>query len=254
MSQGFVFCTALLPQTQIEQWLPRINQRYEIIDPLRRQGQGIGEVIGPEQRFAPTASSFTLGVVFPDPELETLFATISKGKAGEFIQQRLGQPLACNVSQSWVRRQYAPRNYPPLHAPHGWHQDGALGFDFLSYPDGAFPADALLPMITCWIGLEPCGVGAPGLEILRQPLTMLLPPAELREECVRARFRPEEFYRPEFAPGDAVLMRGDVLHRTFVTSGMTNDRTSIELRFFPAEQIPARLKGDRFLVLRNTSR
>jgi len=30
---------------------------------------------------------------------------------------------------------------------------------------------------------------------------------------------------------------------------MTKDRTSIELRFFPAENIPARLKGDRFVTL-----
>src|SRR6266404_3531060 len=135
------------------------------------------------------------------------------------------------------------------HAPHGWHQDGALRFDFQSHPDGNFPSDAVLPMVTCWIALGPCGVGAPGLEIVTRRLDTLLIPGELSNERVRTRFACEEFYRPAMEAGDAVLMRGDILHRTLVTPEMTQDRTSIELRFFEANNLPVRFKGDRFVVL-----
>ena len=157
--------------------------------------------------------------------------------------------IACTLTQSWVRRQYAPHRYPPLHAPHGWHQDGALGFDFLSHPGERFPSDALLSMVTCWIALGPCGMDAPGLEIVTPRLGTLLAPGELMDERVRARFAPEEFYRPAMEAGDAVLMRGDILHRTLVRPQMTKDRTSIELRFFEAENLPVRLKGNRFLTV-----
>jgi len=68
------------------------------------------------------------------------------------------------------------------------------------------------------------------------------------EERVRARFAPEEFYRPAMEAGDAVLMRGDILHRTLVSPEMTQDRTSIELRFFAEDNRPMRLKGDCFMV------
>jgi hypothetical protein len=77
----------------------------------------------------------------------------------------------------------------------------------------------------------------------------LVQPTELTEQRVRARFPPEEFWRPAMQAGDAVLFRGEILHRTHVTSEMTCDRTSIEARFFPGDQIPDRLKSDRFLTL-----
>jgi hypothetical protein len=77
----------------------------------------------------------------------------------------------------------------------------------------------------------------------------LLSPVELIGSRVSARFKPEEFWRPVLEPGDALLFRGDVLHRTHVTPAMTQDRTSVELRFFPAGNLPARLEGDRFIRL-----
>jgi hypothetical protein len=77
----------------------------------------------------------------------------------------------------------------------------------------------------------------------------LLAPAELADESVKARFGPLDFWRPEMDPGDALLFRGDLLHRTHVTPGMNQDRTSIELRFFSASRLPARLRSDRFRSL-----
>jgi len=51
---------------------------------------------------------------------------------------------------------------------------------------------------------------------------------------------------PSMEPGDALLFASDVLHRTHATRSMSKDRTSVELRVFPAASKPARLAGDRF--------
>jgi len=250
MNVGVAFCPAVLSQAQLAPWVSRIDAQYERIEAARGQvsATGISDLIPPGQRFAPTASSFTIGTILTDEELQTLFTAIDAARTGAWIRSTMSNGIAYDLTQSWVRRQYAPHRYPPLHAPHGWHQDGALGFDFLSHPGGRFPADALLPMVTCWIALGPCGVEAPGLEIVTHRLETLFAPCELVEEKVRARFGPKEFYRPAIEAGDAVLLRGDILHRTLVKPEMMQDRTSIELRFFAAENLPVRLKGDRFVV------
>jgi hypothetical protein len=172
-----------------------------------------------------------------------LLDLIAAGPAGAWIRGELGPQLACDLDQAWVRRQYPPGKYPPLHAPHGWHQDGALGFDFLAEPGGMVPPEAVLPMATCWIALNSCGQDAPGLELVRPRLNTLLAPAELADERVRGRFAPEDFWRPTMEPGDALLFRGDILHRTYVTPLMTRQRTSLELRFFQGNNLPARLQG-----------
>jgi len=208
ISAGVAFCPGVLSVAQLMPWVTRIDEQYERIEAARKLGAGVSAVIPPGQRFAPTASSFTIGTIFPDDELQTLFGAIDAGRAGAWIRSTISGGLACNLTQSWVRRQYAPHRYPPLHAPHGWHQDGALRFDFQSHPDGNFPSDAVLPMVTCWIALGPCGVGAPGLEIVTRRLDTLLIPGELSNERVRTRFACEEFYRPAMEAGDAVLMRG----------------------------------------------
>ena len=57
-------------------------------------------------------------------------------------------------------------------------------------------------------------------------------------------------FEPVDESGDALLFRGDVLHRTHVTPRMTRDRTSIELRFFAADRIPERLRGDQFVTFK----
>jgi hypothetical protein len=77
----------------------------------------------------------------------------------------------------------------------------------------------------------------------------LLPVTNLTDAIVRRTFPAETFWRPVLKAGDVLLFWGDILHRTHVTPAMTNDRTSIELRFFPADRLPARLAGDRFFPL-----
>ena len=158
-------------------------------------------------------------------------------------------PCACDLDQAWVRRQYAPGHYPRDHAPHGWHQDGALSFDFRAIGATEPGPEALLSLVTCWFPLTPCGAEAPGLEFLARRWDCLRPVPCLREEQLRAEFPPAQFQRPVMEAGDALIFLGGTLHRTHVTPEMHRDRTSIEFRFVKANAIPPRLAQDRFLAL-----
>jgi len=242
---------SLVTEPQLTKCKSQIDVEYRKLEMARERGgvEAATRLIAVGQRFVPTASSLTIGAVLSDETLQIVLAELDAGSAGAWIRNELGTGLACDLDQAWVRRQYAPRNCPRFHAPHGWHQDGALGFDFLSHQHGTFPSDALLPMVTVWIALDSCGAEAPGLELVTQRLETLLAPGDLTDDRVRARFAAAEFWRPVMQPGDALLFRGDVLHRTHVTPEMMKDRTSIEIRFFEANKIPERLKGDRFINL-----
>ena len=218
-------------------WLALVERRYAVVD---------RSLDDPE--FALHSSSLRLRAV-EGLVIDEVLHQVMRGD----LPRRLGTLGACDVDQCWIRRQYAPAQAPPQHAPHSWHQDGALNFDFVAHAGLPPPPDALLDMLTCWIPLTPCGVDAPGIEWLREPAARLLTPDELTPERVRARHPAEAFERPAMNPGDALLLRGDTLHRTHVTPAMTHDRTSIELRFFRAQPLPERLRGDRFVSVPGTS-
>ena len=200
--------------------------------------------------FNAHSSSLPVGAV-ASLDLAAIARSLVDGDVGALCHAHLGTELVCDVDRCWVRRQYSPRRYPPGHAPHSWHQDGALGFDFLD-ASATTTGAALLSMLTCWIALTPCGIDAPGLELVDREIDTLLPLAALADEAVRARHREREFLRPALQPGDALAFNGGVLHRTHVRPDMERERTSLELRFFAAGRIPDRLRHDRFLHLTPT--
>lgn len=49
----------------------------------------------------------------------------------------------------------------------------------------------------------------------------------------RDAYRPEEFWRPAYELGDAVLISGYNPHRTYYPEGVCKERTSIDMRFIP---------------------
>ena len=221
---------------------PGICERWRTAAELRIEAAHATQRDAPD--WSPSSSSLRLRAV-PEIGIETLRAALG----GEPLQracEALGSALAFDLDECWLRHQYAPFHAPAPHRPHAWHQDGALRFDFVAWPCAPWPADALLEMVTCWVALSPCGVDAPGLEILARPIDALLAPAELGDAELRARFAGHEFVRPEFAAGEALLFGGGALHRTHVDAAMRRDRTSLELRFFAADRLPARLAMDRF--------
>jgi hypothetical protein len=241
----------VLAPDMIAAWREVAGGFYEKMETVARtQGpKAVHNKLGPGQKYAPTAASFTLEAVYGTEKSQCILQAVAASPARQFIEDELGGQALCDLDQSWVRRQYAPSHRPPGNAPHAWHQDGALGYDFNASMGSGPTTSGLLPMVTCWLPLSPCGADAPGLELLTAPLAELLPPEKLADQFIRTRWVDEEFWKPVMAPGDLVCFRGEVLHRTQVTPAMQSDRTSIELRFFGADWIPARLARDRFISL-----
>ena len=177
-----------VPSHVCAHWLDFIERRYAAVK-------------AEDPEFFPHSSSLRLRAIDGLPIEDVLHELLDAD-----LLQRLGPLTACDVNQCWVRRQYALHDAPPHHAPHSWHQDGALNFDFMAHSGASLPDDALLDMLTCWIPLTPCGVDAPGLELMREPVARLLAPAELTPDRVRNRYPAASFERPAMNPGDALLL------------------------------------------------
>jgi hypothetical protein len=229
-----------VPAARARAWLLRIDAHPAW---QRRNGSRDAD-------FNAHSSSLRLGAV-DGLDIMAIAAPLLADEVGALCREHLGSELACAVDHCWIRRQYAPDRYPPGHVPHSWHQDGALGFDFLGAAPPS-PRAALLSVLTCWIALTPCGKDAPGLEFVDREFDSLLPLASLADKAVRARHDERDFERPVLQPGDALVFGGGVLHHTHVRPGMHLDRTSLELRFFASGKIPNRLRQDCFLNLTST--
>ncbi len=115
------------------------------------------------------------------------------------------------------------------------------------------------PMLTCWIPLSPCGVHAPGLEVVAERLDSALPitdvpatnhaPMEIDASVVERHFG-DRLWHPEFGAGDVMMFDSMCVHRTHVTPTMTGVRHSIELRFVDVLRAPpAWLEGQGELLI-----
>lgn len=245
---GWVRVPALL-DAEIVRWLSvSVGACYDEIDGLRAAAPLEPVVTRPG--FVATASSFLLDAALSDADQSALMAELESGAVPGWATTVLHDRVLLDRDACWVRRQYPTHAAPAFHAPHGWHQDGALGSDFRPHGDAAPTDNALAPMLTCWIALSACGRDAPGLEIVAGRQDGLLPVAALGDRELRRRFAASTFFRPTLAPGDALLFMGDIVHRTHVTPGMRESRTSLELRFLATGAIPLRLRRHRFAALR----
>lgn len=226
----------LLEPSLVARCLDALERRYA--DPETRDSDA----------FSVASSSFRLGSV-PELRVVDLVAQLFAGPVAALCRRELGTGIALIVDECWARRQYPLKAYPTGHAAHSWHQDGALGLDFLAVGDTGATSAALLPMVTCWIALTPCGDDAPGLELAGPGRRDLLPPDALAECRIRTAHRAEDCDRPVLAAGDALVFTGGLLHRTHVTRTMTRARTSIEMRFVATDRLDDRLRGRHLLAL-----
>ena len=179
--------------------------------------------------WSPTSSSLRYAAVaaLPADALSVIDALLHA-----LGHDRFGFDVSCDLGSSWWRRQYPPHLAPSLHGAHSWHQDGALGFDFLARPEGSADARALRQVVTCWIALTPCGRDAPSLELLAAPTAGVLGLDALDDRALRHAHPAECFVRPVLDAGDTLVFSGAVPHRTHVMPSMQRSRTSVELRAF----------------------
>jgi hypothetical protein len=143
------------------------------------------------------------------------------------IEAYFGQRPALSANKCTLRR-------VPTDTNTNWHQDGAfLGREVRS--------------LNLWLALSPCGVDAPGLDIVPQRFDEILPtgtegalfdwsvsPAVVED----AAGGPDAVVSPEFGPGDALLFDHMFLHRTGIQPRMTRERWAIESWFFAPSSYP----------------
>ena len=235
----------IIPPEIIADLKTDIDKQYRYIE-IQSQTQGVFEAaktLPPEWKWTPTCSSLSIQAVPNHLRVvrELIFPKIRSELESYFNLDHIWW----NMNASWVRRQYPMHQAPEHHHPHSWHQDGALGFDFLAHHESG----ALLQMLTCWLTLDNCGEYAPGIEYVSHPshVSRLLRLDELQVNSIDLIFPEGERKRPLLSAGDCLLMSGGLLHRTYQTAAMDKHRTSLELRFFGSP--PTRLQSHSFIKL-----
>ena len=235
-------CVATLAQIShlADMWYDRIEQLSH-----KYGAWEIAPLLPAEARYLASANSIALDAVI-DPNI--VIAGLSR-EVKALLVETLGPFPVCDIDLAWVRRQYPESLRPPASATHSWHQDGALGFDFVA-GDIVSP-DALIPMVTLWIPLHSCGEYAPGLELINESLGQLLTIDRLKDEAIAKIWPDNKRIRPNLILGDVLFIMGDTVHRTFANDSMTKFRGCVELRFCPSKPIPKRLMADRMISLSN---
>jgi len=118
----------------------------------------------------------------------------------------------------------------PLDAVGGWHQDGAfLGRD--------------IKAINIWLTLTPCGVDAPGLDVVAHRLDHIVETGTggaYYDWAVGDRVVDQlgDVVRPRFGAGDMMIFDEMNLHRTAMSPQMTKPRYAIEFWCFSAARYP----------------
>lgn len=184
--------------------------------------------------------SFTLDAVLAyDEAIAVLDAILNNPNIAPWVE---GYGYV-NLDQCWIRRQY-PKN-ENTYKPHGWHQDGSLAFPFLE--KNVDLNSGMLDMRILWIPFNNCGDVAPSLEFIDTPINRILPLAELQGDHITQKYPSGNRSYAVLRKGDALLFKGDVLHRTHSTESMHRPRTSLGIRLF--KSIPARCKMDRYFYV-----
>lgn len=258
---GVVLLKGILDTAQLSLVARSATQCFSSIEQILHE-QGSEQVSNylPFYYFFNARSTSVSLFALDDYQVTRAFETIShqmlsilvNSLAYQILAQMMDNSLLFNLSQSWVRKQYAPSHYHPLHTPHSWHQDGALGVTFnpLSDRSNDYISEPLTPLITCWIPLTDCGRNRPGLQLIRRNLDQLLHYDCLNEVKLRQRFAPDEFWSPEMTLGDVLIFLNGTLHKTYVTEAMTQDRISVELRLMSAKKIPRWMNQNVFIPLK----
>ena len=157
---------------------------------------------------------------FGDAEL--IFAGVGESAVGATICTYYGEPAVIPRNHT-LSRKYHKGNYSTV-VP--FHQD--------------INAVDRRASVTSWVPLVQCGVVAPGLEVVGELVTEVLPTigigihggAQIEDGVVQNMFG-NTLVHPAFHAGDAILFLNTTPHRSYITPGMTETRYSIELRYMP---------------------
>ncbi len=126
---------------------------------------------------------------------------------------------------------YYSRTVDPLEEGYklAFHQDGTF-LRGLGEPDR---------FMICWIPLVVIDEYTPGLELVAKPFSAILDTdrsqyhsvAMADQKNIEERYK-EYLIQPKIRMGDFILFNPFIPHRTYITSNMTDIRTSIDFRFY----------------------
>lgn len=117
-----------------------------------------------------------------------------------------------------------------------YHQDSRI-VEAIEPSRGPAPS-----LVNLWVPMHDCGLGRPGLEIVNQPVASLVPTVATAENfysSIATEIAPDQITRlsdatqlwhPAFRAGDFMLFKGTMIHRTYVSSDMTDERISADIR------------------------
>lgn len=195
------------------------NQAYRPFPGLSKRGLALREMVARHG-----------GVWLADSPAPAAQIIDDLGRSGavDAITKHFGSRPLFSLEKSTMRRNQ------PLYRFTGWHQDGS----FLGEGTRA---------LNVWVTLTACGGDrpAPGLEMVPKRVDELLDTdgdtgtASINGYAVHYLARDTPVMRPEFDPGDALLFDERMIHRTFLSESMTEERLAVECWFFDAAHKPA---------------
>lgn len=235
-TRGCALVRGLLAPAACEDLRIRADEAYARMDGLHARGALAPEYVQNMHRYAhvPPSSLDRRG------EAELVLVRSLMGTAlPHLYAAAFGPRYHLTLNNTLLRRQSPGQVAPQV----PFHQDAS----FLGQETD---------VLNAWIPLDPCGPGtdSPSLEVVLtdtrevldctdSPESELFDAIELSPESLDERFGSSARWRPTFEAGDALMMSERSIHRTYVESGMTRVRTSIESRAIPDGPIPAMHAG-----------
>ena len=166
------------------------------------------------------------------------------------------QPLVSGLwggRVAFLQKNCIPRRQAP---------DGKFNSAVPFHQDASFLAMSSL-VLNFWIPLVPCGVSAPGLEVvLGNPHRLLrhLPSGacvsrdyreiELAEDSIVSQWGRNKLWHPALEQGDVFVFSNLTVHRTYLTPAMTETRISLELRCGDAANAELRAAHPRLVEVK----
>lgn len=127
------------------------------------------------------------------------------------------------------------------------HDPARSSKSFIPYHQDSYTQDQRVrSVLNCWTPLDPAGIDAPGLEVVRHPGVPDFPRRNwglesenaaydritIERDRIVAEYGPDSFAAPSFDVGDCLIFSEHVIHRTYVTPSMSRPRINLELRVF----------------------
>lgn len=223
-AEGALVLRQFFPKQLLQEWLPRFVTAVEESERQFQQGQLSESEYQNYYRFGHPLPRLVEGF---ELWLQALFAYLPL----RHLLRQLYGPEVCIMGAYSLPRCIQP-DFPLRKLD--FHQD----YEYIGPVQEA---------INIWTPLTSAGGLYPGLEVWLngpQKPVLKLEQSQAERQAIVAKIPPAELWHPEMQAGDVLIFTPYTFHRTYLSSEMTQNRISYELRLCPAhqqEQTPTQL-------------